>query len=194
MMERSLCCDSEGATIVEFAIVVPLFMVLLLGIMDVGQMVYGKSVLAGAVRKAARESSLETRNTSEADAMVLDMIRPVLPGVTIATTRKSYYDFSDIGRPEKWNDSNKNGHCDNNETYTDENRNAQWDEDVGKADSDGGASDVVVYTVNASFQPVFKVPFLPKLWNSRTLSSTAVTRNQPFATQAGYGSSAGSCA
>ncbi len=194
MMERSLCCDSEGATIVEFAIVVPLFMLLLLGIMDVGQMVYGKSVLAGAVRKAARESSLETRNTSEADAMVLDMIRPVLPGVTIATTRKSYYDFSDIGRPEKWNDSNKNGHCDNNETYTDENRNGQWDEDVGKADSDGGASDVVVYTVNASFQPVFKVPFLPKLWNNRTLSSTAVTRNQPFATQAGYGSSAGSCA
>ncbi len=193
MMKRSLVGDTEGATIVEFAIVAPLFMVLLLGIMDVGQMVYGKSVLAGAVRKAARDSSLETRNTTEADAMVVDMIRPVLPGVTITTTRKSYYDFSDIDRPEKWNDSNKNGRCDNSETYTDENRNAQWDEDVGQAGSDGGASDVVVYTVNASFEPVFKVPFLPKLWNNRTLSSTAVTRNQPFTTQAGYGSSAGSC-
>lgn len=194
MTLRRLRSDSDGATIVEFAIVVPLFLVLLLGIMDVGQMVYGKSVLAGAVRKAARESSLETRNTAEADAMVLDMIRPVLPGVTISTSRKSYYDFTDIGRAEKWNDSNKNGQCDNNETYTDENRNGQWDEDVGKADSDGGASDVVVYTVNASFEPVFKVPFLPALWANRTLSSTAVTRNQPFATQAGYGSSAGSCA
>lgn len=193
MMLRSLHSDTEGATIVEFAIVTPLFMVLLLGIMDVGQMVYGKSVLAGAVRKAARDSSLETRNTSEADGMVLDMIRPVLPGVTIETNRKSYYDFADIGRPEKWNDSNKNGRCDNNETYTDENRNAQWDEDIGKAGNDGGASDVVVYTVKASFEPVFKVPFLPHLWNDRTLTSTAVTRNQPFANQTGYGSSAGSC-
>ena len=193
MKLRSLGSDTQGATIVEFAIVAPMFLLLLLGIMDIGQMVYGKSVLSGAVRKAARDSALETRSTVAADAMVLDLIRPVLPGVTIQTSRSSYYDFADVGRPEKWNDANGNGECDNNETYTDENRNGQWDEDVGQKGSEGSASDVVVYTVTASFSPVFKVPFMPSRWSDRTLTATAVTKNEPFGVQATYGSSAGSC-
>ncbi|MFN4136299.1 MAG: TadE/TadG family type IV pilus assembly protein [Novosphingobium sp.] len=190
---RPLAADREGATIVEFAIVLPMFLLLLLGIMDVGQMVYGKSVLSGAVRRAARESALETRTISGADARVLDAIRPVLPGVTIETSRTSYVDFSDVGRPEKWNDTNGNGRCDNNEVFTDENRNGQWDEEMGRKGSEGGGSDVVVYTVTARFKPVFKVPFLPQRWNERSLTSTAVTKNEAFADQLGYGSSAGSC-
>ncbi len=193
MTVRSLGSDCEGATLVEFAIVTPMFMLLLLGIMDIGQMVYGKSILVGAVHKAARDSALETRSTAAADAMVLDLIRPVLPGVKIATSRSSYYDFADIGRPEKWNDANGNGTCDNNEVFTDENRSGAWDSDVGKMDSDGTANDVVVYTVTASFSPVFKVPLMPTRWSDRTLTATAVTKNEPFGVQATYGSSAGSC-
>lgn len=193
MIARRLITDREGATIVEFAIVVPLFLMLLFGIMDVGQMVYGKSVLTGAVHRAARSASLETRNTNEADASVLDAIRPVLPGVTIKTSRTSYYDFADVGRAEKWNDTNANAACDAGETYTDENRNGQWDQDVGQKDSAGSANDVVVYKVTATFKPVFQVPLLPKLWGERTLAATAVTKNQPFGNQTSYGATAGSC-
>lgn len=193
MMVRHLRQNTEGATIVEFAIVLPLFMVFLVGLMDIGQMVYGKSVLTGAVHRAARASATEMRNVTQADATVLAAIRPVLPGVTIASSRTSYYDFSDIGRPEKWNDANGNSACDNNEVYTDENRNGQWDEDVGKQGSAGDANDVVVYRVTASFEPMFKVPFLPERWSDRTLSATAVVKNQPFGNQTDYGSTAGSC-
>lgn len=185
--------DSEGATLVEFALVVPLFLVLLLGIMDAGQMVYGKSVLNGAVHRAARLSALETRNTSEADAQVLATVRPVLPGVKLTSTRTSYYDFADVGRPEKWNDQNGNSRCDNNETYTDENHNGQWDQDIGKQNDEGSANDVVVYRVEAKFDPLFKVPFLPSFWAERKLVATAVTKNQPFGVQSSLGSSAGSC-
>lgn len=194
MTARSLGSDTAGATIVEFAIVMPMFLVLLLGILDIGQMAYGKSVLSGAVRRAARASALETRSTAQADAMVLDMVKQVLPDATLQTSRTSYYDFTDIGRAEKWNDHNGNGRCDASETYTDENRNGAWDAEMGKSNSDGGANDVVVYKVVASFEPVFKVPFLPGAWGRRTLTATAVTKNQPFGTQPGYGSSAGSCA
>lgn len=190
---RRLHADRTGATIIEFALVAPMFMVLLLGVMDIGQMVYGRAVLGGAVHAAARSSALETRDTAAADAMVLGMIRPVLPGVTIAATRRSYYDFSDIGRAEKWNDANANGGCDTGETYTDENRNGTWDADIG-ATGAGGANDVVIYTVVASYTPTFKVPLLPELWTRRSLTATAVTKNQPFAAQNGYGSSAGTCA
>lgn len=193
MSSRGLLRNQDGATIVEFAIVVPLFLTLLIGIMDVGQMVYGKAVLTGAVHRAARDASLETRNTSEADASVLEAIRPVLPGVTLETSRTSYYDFADIGRAEKWNDKNANAVCDAGETYTDENRNGLWDEDVGQDNSAGSANDVVVYRVTARFKPVFRVPFLPKLWTDRALTATAVTKNQPFGNQTGYGATAGSC-
>ncbi|NLR71060.1 pilus assembly protein [Novosphingobium sp. ERN07] len=193
MMVRQLRQNVEGATIVEFAIVLPLFMVFLVGILDIGQMVYGKSVLTGAVHRAARASANETRNVTQADASVLNAIRPILPGVTIESSRTSYYDFSDIGRPEKWNDANGNSICDNNEVYTDENRSGEWDEDVGKQGSAGDANDVVVYKVTASFEPLFKVPFLPARWADRTLSATAVVKNQPFGNQTDYGSTAGSC-
>jgi Flp pilus assembly protein TadG len=193
MKARRILADRDGATIVEFAIVVPLFLMLLFGIMDLGQMVYGKSVLTGAVHRAARDSSLETRNTNEADAMVLDAIRPVLPGVEITTSRTSYYDFADVGRAEKWNDRNANAICDAGETYTDENRNGQWDQDVGERNSSGSANDVVVYKVTATFEPLFEVPMLPQLWGERTLTATAITKNQPFGNQNSYGASAGSC-
>lgn len=192
-MIRPVLEDIEGATIVEFALVVPMFLLLLLGIMDVGQMVYGKSVLTGAVHRAARLSSLETRDIGEADSSVLEAVRPVLPGVKITSSRTSYYDFNDVGRPEKWNDKNGNSRCDNNETYTDENRNGQWDTDVGRKGNEGSANDVVVYRVEAEFQPVFKVPFMPALWSKRKLTATAVTKNQPFGVQTDLGSTAGSC-
>lgn len=193
MTQRMLLHDREGATIIEFAVVFPLFMLLLFGILDTGQMVYGKSVLTGAVHRAARSSATETRNITQADASVLKALQPVLPGVTIKTDRTSYYDFADVGRTEKWNDANGNSQCDNNEVFTDENRNGQWDEDIGKKGDAGSASDVVIYRVKASFDPVFKIPFLPASWSTRTLSATAVVKNQPFANQAEYGSTTGSC-
>lgn len=193
MMVRALLDDREGATIVEFAIVLPMFMVLLIGILDIGQMVYGKSVLTGAVHRAARASATETRNIAQADAGVLATIRPVLPGVTIKTSRTSYYDFADIGRPEKWNDDNGNSRCDDDEVFTDENRNGQWDEDIGKQNDAGTANDVIIYRVTASFEPMFKVPLLPGSWSDRTLMATAVIKNQPFGNQTDYGSAAGNC-
>jgi hypothetical protein len=117
----------------------------------------------------------------------------VFPNATYASQRTSYYDFADIGRPERWNDANNNGTCDNNEGYVDENDNGDWDEDIG-LDGNGGANDVVVYSVTASYEPVFKVPFLPEKWNMRSVTGSAVKKNQPFADQREYGSAAGVCA
>lgn len=184
--------DTAGAALTEFAFVAPVFVTMLLGILNIGQMVYGKSLLAGAVTEAARSSTFETANTSVADAKVKAMIEQVLPGVTIKSTRKSYYDFPDIARPEKWNDKNKNSTCDNAETYTDENRNGQWDPDIGKT-GNGGANDTVVYKVAATYKPLFMIPFAPKHWSKTTIEAATVKKNQPFALQVEYGTSAGSC-
>lgn len=190
---RRLPGDCRAVSATEFALIAPVFLTLLIGILDVGQMGYGNAVLNGAVQKAARDSALETSNTDSADAMVKQIVDPVFPNATYTSQRTSYYDFSDIGRPERWNDANNNGTCDNNEGYVDENGNGDWDEDIG-LDGNGGANDVVVYSVTASYEPVFKVPFLPEKWNMRSVTGSAVKKNQPFADQREYGSAAGVCA
>lgn len=184
--------DRRGISAVEFGVIAPVFLTMLLGTLDIGHMVYAQSVLNGAVQHAARASSLETGDTTAADAEVLAQIEPVLPDVSISSSRTSYYDFDDIERAEAWNDADGDGSCDNGETYTDENGNGAWDSDIGVA-GNGGANDVVVYTVTATYEPVFRVPFLPDSWAERTLTSRTVRKNQPFADQESYGGEAGSC-
>lgn len=190
---QRLRCDQRGVSATEFALIAPVFLTLLLGILDVGQMGYGNAVLNGAVQKAARDSALETADTNAADAMVKRIVDPVFPGATYTSKRTSYYDFADIGRPERWNDGNNNGLCDNNEAYVDENGNDDWDADIGVS-GNGGANDVVVYSVTATYRPVFKVPFLPEKWGQRSITGSAVKKNQPFADQQEYGTLAGVCA
>jgi hypothetical protein len=111
-------------------------------------------------------------------------VQQVLPGVTVASTRTSYYDFADIGRAEQWNDADGDGTCNDGEAYTDENGNGGWDRDIGVG-GNGGANDVVLYKVTATYTPLFRVPFMPEAWKERSLESTAIRKNQPFATQAG---------
>lgn len=189
---RRLARAEDGVTVVEFALIAPTFLLLLLGTLDIGQMVYAQSVLNGAVQSAARDASLEGGDTDAADDLVLARVGGIMPGVELETERRSYYDFADIDRPEQWNDSDDNGICNDGETYTDENGNGQWDEEVGVS-GNGGANDVVIYTVRASYEPIFKVPFLPEAWEGRTLESSAIKKNQPFADQAEYSSAAGAC-
>lgn len=185
--------DPTGLAATEAALVLPTFLVLLIGMMDMGQMAWAKLMLNGAVAAAARNATLETAQVDSLDAEVLAAIRPVIPNVTIATKRTNYYDFSDIARAEKWNDNKtKNGTCDNGETYTDENGNGHWDADVGET-GNGSANDAVLYTVTASYTSNFGVPFFPKSWSQRKLTARAVKKNQPYANQATYGTSAGSC-
>ncbi|MEZ5694905.1 MAG: pilus assembly protein [Sphingomonadaceae bacterium] len=176
----------------EFGVIAPVFLVLMMGVLDIGHMIYGQSVLNGAVEAAARGSALETANTAVADAEVADQVGPVLPGVTVTSTRTSYFDFADIGRAEPWNDVDSNGQCNDGEVYTDQNSNGQWDEDIGVA-GNGGANDVVIYEVSATYEPIFRIPFMPEEWESRTLKASTVRKNQPFAAQTDYSEEAGSC-
>lgn len=189
---RSLSVDRRGVTAIEFALLAPVFFMFLFGLLDMGQSIYGQVVLDGAVAKAARASSLETADTAASDAQVASLVAKVLPGAQISSKRESYYDFGDVGRPEKWNDANGDGTCTSGEVYVDENGNGQWDSDIGVS-GNGGANDVVVYTVTATYDPLFKVPYIPSLWSKRKLTASTITKNQPFANQDGYGSNSGTC-
>lgn len=191
-MLAALVADETGGPMMEFALIAPTFLILVLGACNVTQMVYGKTLLNGAMETAARASALTGATTDTLDATVKGIVKPALPGATFTFTRKSYYDFTDIGRKEKWTDANNNGTCDNKETYVDENGNGKWDTDVGES-GNGGAGDVITYTVSVVYTPVFKVPFMSNQWNAVTLNSSTVRKNQPFSTQSAYGATTGTC-
>lgn len=194
-LPRSLAADQNGIAAIEFALIAPIFLLLIFGLFDLAHMANAKSVFEGVVQRAARASSLETADTSVIDTMVFNNLKPLMPGIQrsdMTTKRMSYYDFADIKRPETIDDKNTNGKCDTGETYFDENRNNQWDADVGVS-GNGGAGDVVIYTVEVTYKPPIRIPVLPSAWASRKLMATAVKKNQPYANQPPYSSTTKAC-
>lgn len=187
-----LRAERRGSAAIEFAFALPVLLILLIGLFDLGQMAYIKIALHGVVEQVARHATLEGTNTDNNDAFAQDLLRGIAPGAQVVPTRASYYDYADVKRPEAWNDTNANGVCDNSEAFVDENRNGKWDADIGVA-GNGGANDVVLYTVTIRYTPMFSLPIMPEWIGERTLSATSVRKNQPFALQTKYGVKAGTC-
>ena len=182
---HALLSDENGSALMEFGIVATVFITMVLGMMDIGQAAYTQAVLNGAAQEVAREASLETRDVALSDAELEKLVRRVAPNATVKPERVSYYDFDDIGRNEAFRDTNGDGICNNDENYDDENGNDQWDEDVG-VEGNGGASDVIIYTVSVEYEPLFAIPFYDNADSKRTLSTTFVKKNQPFDRQGAY--------
>lgn len=176
--------DRRGVTVTEFGLIAPTFLMLLLGVFDLGYTVYARAILDGAVQKAGRDSALETgtMNIANLDAKVKSNLGGLGEGATFSYTRRNYRDFAKVGLPEDFEDKNSNGNRDPGECFTDENGNMSWDRDLGK-DGVGGARDVVLYTVNMSYQRKFPLYALIGISSQATISSATVLRNQPYASQ-----------
>lgn len=179
----SLRDDRRGAVLVEFAILTPVMLVMLMGLGDMLYQVYTQSILNGELQKAARDSGIEggATNTATIDAKVQTMVKKIAPGATFTSTRKSYDTFSEVA-PEPFTDSNGNGVRDPGECFTDENGNGTWDQDPGAA-GQGGASAVTVYTMTATYPRLFPVAGLFGWPTTQTVSATTLLKNQPYATQ-----------
>ncbi len=184
LFKRRLRRDQQGATIVEFGFIAPIFLMMLMAIFELGHTMLLQATLHGALQQAGRNTSLESglARFAAIDDDVEAMIKTSTPDAEVSFDRKNYYTFSDVGQPEDFVDSNGNGVYDADECFTDMNNNQQWDSDVGR-DGIGGADDVVSYTVTVEYQRMFPVwGFLG--WNQTgSLSSTTLLRNQPYGSQ-----------
>ncbi|MBK9011688.1 TadE family protein [Novosphingobium sp.] len=98
----SLGRESEGATIVEFALVLPVLMVTLMGLFDLAYNMYTQQLLQGAIQNAARSSTIEGASGSEAaiDAIVTEAVHAIAPTATMQFERRAYASFADVARPE----------------------------------------------------------------------------------------------
>jgi Flp pilus assembly protein TadG len=181
----ALARDESGATLVEFAIVAPVMLLMLMGFFDLAQTEYARSVLQGAMQMAARNSTLQSGLTSQStiDAYVENQVTPVVSrNPTFTVTRLSYSDFSDVGKAEPYTDTNGNGQYDRGECYEDINGNGQWDSDMGTT-GQGGADDAVLYTMSVSYKRLFPMARMLGWSANQTITASTVLRNQPYGTQ-----------
>lgn len=179
---RRLRDDSRGVTLVEFAFVGPVLVLMIMGLFDIAHTQYSASVLNGAMQKAARDLTLESAQSQQVniDARVTEQVRAVMPtNATVTLQKQSHFDFSDVDLPEEFTDQNADGRCNNNEPYVDNNDNGAWDADRGK-DGIGGARDVVVYTAIVTYPRMFPMFGLAGLPQNVTIRASTVLRNQPF--------------
>jgi Flp pilus assembly protein TadG len=180
-----LASDESGVTVVEFAIVAPVMLLMLMGFFDLAHTEYARSVLQGAMQMAARNSTLESGLTSQTaiDTYVTDQVKLVVgTGATFTPTRLSYSNFSAVGTPERYNDTNGNGKYDTGECFEDVNGNGQWDPDLGKT-GQGGADDAVLYTMTVSYKRMFPMATMVGWPATQTISASTVLRNQPYGSQ-----------
>jgi Flp pilus assembly protein TadG len=185
-MIRHLAGDAGGSTLPEFAIILPSLLMLLFGIFDIGQEIYVKSVLQGALQDAGRGAGLESGpdQTAAIDAYVRAQLEPVaISDPTYKIERANYQTFSDVGRPENFVDANDNDIYDGGECFTDENANGLWDEDVGKTGL-GGANDVVRFKVTVTYDRIFPLWKLIGASPQTSLTAATVLRSQPYGGQA----------
>lgn len=181
---------SEGTAAVEFAFIASILALLTVGTMEVARILFATSVLEGGLREAARFGITGQELDQEArKALVVQIIKAHGAGVVNIedsdVTSQSYDNFSAIGQPEPFVDSDDGGPLDNGtydvgEVFTDVNCNGQWDPDQGKPGL-GAGNEVVLYTVSYDLPMMTGLlsPFMGDDGNFPIEASVAV-RNEPF--------------
>ena len=175
--------NRRGATIIEFAIVAPVMIFLIMGLGDVLYQAYTQSILNGSLQKAGRDSGIEgnAANSATIDAKVTTMVKKIAPNAIFVSSRKNYDNFTEVA-PEPFTDADNDGVRDPGECFYDQNANGVWDADPGAA-GQGGASAVTLYTMTATYPRLFPVARLFGWSSTQTITSTTLLKNQPYATQ-----------
>ena len=186
---RRLAGDRSGSAVVEFAIVAPVFLAMLMAVFDLGFLVYAKAVLQGAVEDGARSASLENTQWTAIEDKVNGQVMSVIPvdnaetDISFSFDPSYYGNYADVALPEDFTDSNANGVRDANECFVDRNGNRAYDTDVGLAGR-GGAQDVVSIRAAVTYKRIFPLWSMIGQTQDYTISAQTYLRNQPFSAQA----------
>lgn len=199
---RRLVLDRRGSPAVEFAIVAPVMLMLMMGLGELAFQDYVQAVLTGAVQKAGRDSTIQgnAQQTDAIDAPVKTAVKALVPTATFTSVRANYDNYASMaGEPftdSKYPNTSSgtyDGICDHGESYTDVNGNSHYDLDLS-ASGEGGASDIARYTMTVTYNRIFPIGRWVGWGNAVTLSATTLLKNQPYATQTvNNGTTSGTC-
>jgi hypothetical protein len=181
--------DSRGVAAVEFALLIPVFLGILLVVFEFGFAFYARAVLQGAVDDAARTATLENTEWTAISERVSRQVRSVIPASDAETDISfnldpAYYaNYVDIHLPEDFEDNNNNDQWDSNECFVDRNQNATYDTDVGLSGR-GSAQDVVAINATLTYVRPFPLWQMFNIDQRQTIRISTFLRNQPFSAQA----------
>lgn len=172
----------------EFALITPVLLMLILGVFDIGHELYARSIVEGEMQKAARSSTLETATPARQAALDQHVREQILRvagyGGNVEFTRKAYLDYRAAqAKAEPFLDADHDGRCNNGESYDDWNGNGTRDLE-GARNSQGNARDAVIYTVRLTYPRLMPMAGLLGWSNEVAVSSSTVLRNQPYGDQA----------
>jgi Flp pilus assembly protein TadG len=180
-MLRRLRREERGVTILEFALVAPVMLLLLLGFFDLGYRAYAQSVLQGALHDAARMATVGGYSMTQIDDRVKTRLSNFATRSTVTTAADSYYQFSGVSQPELIvGDTTPLNAYNAGDCFEDQNGNNQYDTDRARSGT-GGSDDIVRYRITISFPRVFPLGTLMGWPSTQTLTSETVLRNQPYA-------------
>ena len=184
--------DQRGATLTEFGLLIPVLALLLVGALDVGHSLYMRTLLDGAIQKAARDSGLENGTVAATQTTIDGRVRTQLRKLGLddseITIRRRYYrtfSAASAAQGEPYTDTNGNGACDAGEPYEDRNNNNTRDAD-GADGGQGGAKDTVVYTVSVDYDRMFPLASFIGVPERMQMSGSTVMNNQPYGDQGSY--------
>jgi Flp pilus assembly protein TadG len=181
---RSLITDGRGATIVEFAMIIPVLVGLLLSILEVGYQGYVTAVVQGALSKASRQVTVGNRTAADVVTTIKSEVQGVVPAQYVTVSTRRYYNFSNVGKPEKiTSDTDPKGAFNLGDCFEDANNNGGYDATPGDTGV-GSADDIVYYTVNVVYPNLTPVGALLSWGPPRSVAATTVIRNQPFTSRA----------
>lgn len=182
----ALLQHDRGVSIVEFALIVPVFLGMILGFMDFGYWTFVRATTLGGLEEAARSAGVGGPAADPAvfESKVQDTVRTIAANAKFTWDKKSYYEFSGIGKPEKLtSDINGNGMYDKGDCWEDLNPNGTYDTNPGK-NGIGGADDILVYRVVVAFEPLLPITgLLPGVPETRSVTASTIVKRQPYAAQ-----------
>jgi Flp pilus assembly pilin Flp len=172
--------DARGATIVEFAMILPVMCAMLVGVVDLGYRSYVASIVQGSLHEAARMGTVGGVSTDAIAARVRTRLRDFSRNATITVTTRSYAEFTGVRTPETISqDTVPLGQYNVGDCYQDFNGNQQYDLDRGRTGM-GGAEDVVHFEVRMVYPRIVPVGGFFGASDNVTIEQNTVLRNQPF--------------
>ncbi len=186
--------DEQGATIVEFALILTPMLLLVMGGFELAYESYLRAAMQGAVSDAARRASVEDpvfaqdgdTLAEQVEEAIREAAAPIAPDAEVSVTQTSYFEFSDVGNPELlMTDNNDDGTYDeaDGDCFEDANANGEFDTDSA-ADGRGASDDVVFYRAEITAARLLPVEAFTGFDDEFTITLETAIRNQPFGDRA----------
>ncbi|MEM1020459.1 MAG: TadE family protein [Pseudomonadota bacterium] len=192
-----LARDERGVASIEFVFAFPVTLMLIMGAIEFGYVMYANSILEGAVREASRRGSTgyapcDITREEYIAALVNSEMREYADEDRSTITQTVYNSFSDI-EGEPFTDENGNGYWDTSEPFSDVNGNAEYDSNLGSAGL-GDAGAIVVYEIEYTLDTMFDwLTSKIGVGDGWTISARATVRNEPAAMDGSFGADVEDC-